>query len=130
MAMPAAAADLILKRFRATLDTVYSDRIERVVLFGSRARGEAREPLRFSISQRFRRVFFLRGSRHLRAKSDAKQVIDITRIIWYKLRYPIDFACFFVFWIRLPLSGPARRDLIRGELCDKVPVRTRRSRAY
>jgi predicted nucleotidyltransferase len=42
--MPASpAADPILKRFRAALDTLYGDRIERVVLFGSRARGDARE---------------------------------------------------------------------------------------
>jgi predicted nucleotidyltransferase len=33
--------DPILKRFRAALDAVYGDRIERVVLFGSRARGDA-----------------------------------------------------------------------------------------
>jgi uncharacterized protein len=34
--------DPILKRFRAALDTLYGDRIERVVLFGSRARGDSR----------------------------------------------------------------------------------------
>jgi predicted nucleotidyltransferase len=34
--------DPILTRFRAALDEVYGDRIERVVLFGSRARGDAR----------------------------------------------------------------------------------------
>jgi uncharacterized protein len=40
--MPSAAVnDPILKRFRAALDEVYSDRIERVVLFGSLARGDA-----------------------------------------------------------------------------------------
>jgi hypothetical protein len=40
--MPAAAvADPILKRFRAALDEMYGDRIERVILFGSRARGDA-----------------------------------------------------------------------------------------
>src|SRR5215471_7775829 len=38
---PAIAADPILKRFRAALDEIYGDRIERVVLFGSRARGDA-----------------------------------------------------------------------------------------
>src|SRR5262249_21391572 len=37
------AGDPILKRFRAALNTLYGDRIERVVLFGSRARGDARE---------------------------------------------------------------------------------------
>ena len=33
--------DPILRRFRAALDEMYGDRIERVVLFGSRARGDA-----------------------------------------------------------------------------------------
>jgi len=41
--MPALpSADPILKRFRAALDKLYGDRIDRVVLFGSRARGDAR----------------------------------------------------------------------------------------
>ena len=34
--------DPILKRFRAALEEIYGDRLERVVLFGSRARGDAR----------------------------------------------------------------------------------------
>ena len=34
--------DPIMRRFRAALDEAYGDRIERVVLFGSRARGDAR----------------------------------------------------------------------------------------
>jgi predicted nucleotidyltransferase len=34
--------DPVLNRFRATVDTLYGERIERVVLFGSRARGDAR----------------------------------------------------------------------------------------
>jgi predicted nucleotidyltransferase len=38
----AVAADPILTRFRAALNEVYGERIERVVLFGSRARGDAR----------------------------------------------------------------------------------------
>ena len=32
------ASDPLLKRLRAALDELYGDRIERVVLFGSRAR--------------------------------------------------------------------------------------------
>jgi predicted nucleotidyltransferase len=36
------ADDPILRRFRAALDRMYGDRLERVVLFGSRARGDAR----------------------------------------------------------------------------------------
>jgi uncharacterized protein len=38
----ATIADPILSRFRAALDEIYGERIERVVLFGSRARGDAR----------------------------------------------------------------------------------------
>jgi predicted nucleotidyltransferase len=34
--------DPILTRFRAALDEIYGKRLERVVLFGSRARGDAR----------------------------------------------------------------------------------------
>jgi uncharacterized protein len=36
-----AIQDPVLSRFRAALDEMYGDRIERVVLFGSRARGDA-----------------------------------------------------------------------------------------
>ncbi len=36
------AHDPIITRFRAALDDIYGARLERVVLFGSRARGEAR----------------------------------------------------------------------------------------
>jgi predicted nucleotidyltransferase len=32
----------ILKRFRAAVDEIYGERVARVVLFGSRARGDAR----------------------------------------------------------------------------------------
>jgi predicted nucleotidyltransferase len=49
--MPATALDdPILKRFRTALDEVYGDRIERVVLFGSRARGDAREDSDYDIA--------------------------------------------------------------------------------
>jgi uncharacterized protein len=38
----ATANPLILARFRAALNALYGDRLERVVLYGSRARGDAR----------------------------------------------------------------------------------------
>jgi uncharacterized protein len=44
------AADPILQRFRAALDTLYGNRIERVVLFGSRARGDAREDSDYDVA--------------------------------------------------------------------------------
>ena len=37
------SSDPILKRFRAALDEMYGDRLERVVLFGSGARGDTGE---------------------------------------------------------------------------------------
>jgi predicted nucleotidyltransferase len=49
--MPAVALnDPILKRFRAALDRLYGDRIERVVLYGSRARGDARDDSDYDVA--------------------------------------------------------------------------------
>ena len=49
--MPASpAADPVLKRFRTALDVLYGDRVERVVLFGSRARGDAREDSDYDVA--------------------------------------------------------------------------------
>ena len=49
--MPASpAADPVLKRFRAALDALCGDRVERVVLFGSRARGDAREDSDYDVA--------------------------------------------------------------------------------
>src|SRR5260370_24281517 len=42
--------DPILRRFRAALNELYGDRIERVVLFGSRARGDAQEDSDYDIA--------------------------------------------------------------------------------
>ena len=40
----------ILKRFRVTLDEIYGDRLERVVLYGSRARGDARDDSDYDVA--------------------------------------------------------------------------------
>jgi predicted nucleotidyltransferase len=42
--------DPILKRFRAALDEIYGNRLDRVVLFGSHARGEARPDSDYDIA--------------------------------------------------------------------------------
>src|SRR3954470_15397734 len=47
---PALATDPILKGFRAALDEIYGDRLERVVLFGSRARGDAGQDSDYDIA--------------------------------------------------------------------------------
>jgi predicted nucleotidyltransferase len=44
------ADDPILKRFRAALDKLYGDRVERVVLFGSRARGDAQQDSDYDVA--------------------------------------------------------------------------------
>ena len=49
--MPAVTIDdPILRRFRAALDALYGARIERVVLFGSRARGDARDDSDYDVA--------------------------------------------------------------------------------
>ncbi len=47
--------DSLLARFRTALDALYGDRLERAVLFGSRARGDARPDSDFDVA------VFLRG---------------------------------------------------------------------
>jgi predicted nucleotidyltransferase len=42
--------DPVLARFRAALDAMYGNQIERVVLFGSRARGDARPDSDYDIA--------------------------------------------------------------------------------
>ena len=44
------ATDALLTRFRAALDTIYGERLERVVLFGSRARGDAKPDSDYDIA--------------------------------------------------------------------------------
>ena len=43
-------ADPVLAKYRAALDQLYGDRIERVVLFGSRARGDAKPDSDYDIA--------------------------------------------------------------------------------
>ena len=47
--------DPVLMRFRAAVNEIYGDRIERVVLFGSRARGDAQPDSDYDVA------VFLRG---------------------------------------------------------------------
>ena len=42
--------DPVLKHLRAALDEMYGERVERVVLFGSRARGEARDDSDYDVA--------------------------------------------------------------------------------
>ena len=48
--MSARLDDPILKRLRAALDALYGARVERVMLFGSRARGDARDDSDYDVA--------------------------------------------------------------------------------
>jgi predicted nucleotidyltransferase len=48
--MPTLTDDPILKRLRRVLDELYGERIERVVLFGSRARGDANQESDYDVA--------------------------------------------------------------------------------
>lgn len=47
---PNLGTDVILRRFRAALEQIYGDRLERVVLYGSRARGDNRPDSDYDIA--------------------------------------------------------------------------------
>ncbi len=64
MAEKAIATDPIMERFRAALDEIYGERIERVVLFGSRARGAAGSDSDYDVA------VFLRGMTDRPAEMD------------------------------------------------------------
>jgi uncharacterized protein len=49
-AIPSPRANPILTKFRAALAEMYGDRIERVVLYGSRARGDAQPDSDYDIA--------------------------------------------------------------------------------
>jgi len=51
--------DPILIRFRKALDALYGDRIDRVVLYGSRARGDARDDSDYDVA------LFLKGETNM-----------------------------------------------------------------
>jgi len=59
---PTEKDDPILIRVRTALEQMYGDRLERVVLYGSRARGDAREDSDYDIA------VFLRGTPDLAAE--------------------------------------------------------------
>jgi uncharacterized protein len=50
MASSAVTTDPVLVRFREALTELYGDRLERVVLFGSRARGDARSDSDYDVA--------------------------------------------------------------------------------
>lgn len=92
----ATAADPVLTRFRAALDKIYGERIERVVLFGSRARGDARPDSDYDVLV-FLKDFELAG-RHEEMARISKITADIvqdTGELISALPYPIEATRFW-----------------------------------
>src|SRR5215470_1667194 len=73
--------DPILTRFRAALDEIYGARLARVVLFGSRARGEARPDSDYDVA-----VFL---------KSLPDRWTELDRLADLRVRFIDDTGAFF-----------------------------------
>ena len=96
--------DPILKRFRSVLDCAYGDRLERVVLFGSRARGDARPDSDYDVA------IFLKSMPNRWEDLDrladlSTDFIDETGEVFNVLPYHIS-----TYQERLPLMGEIRRE--------------------
>jgi len=98
------AHDPILKRFRGALDELYGDRLERVVLFGSRARGDMRPDSDYDIA------VFLKESRSFWEESG--QLAEIETDILYDTGAVINALPFRAgaYSDRTPLMHELRRE--------------------
>jgi len=97
----AKSIDPIMSRFRAALDKAYGARLERVVLFGSRARGDARPDSDYDVA------VFLRGLDNF--GDEAGRIAEIETDILYDTGAVIN---------ALPLKAGSHRDAtgLMGEL--------------
>ena len=82
-----ASQDSVLTRFRSALETLYGDRIERVVLFGSQARGDSRPDSDYDVA------VFLKGLDSRWEEADriadaATQIMDETGAFVHAMPYP------------------------------------------
>ena len=97
-----AEIDHVLRRFRSSLDLVYGDRIERVVFFGSRARGDAHAGSDYDIA------VFLEGL-HGRFGTEARTVAEIESTILLDTGLVINA-------LLLPAGSSNDRTSLMGEL--------------
>jgi uncharacterized protein len=82
--------DPILQGFRATLGEVYGQRLERVMLYGSRARGDAREDSDYDIAV-FLRDMTDRIAELYRLADLSSVVLDETGAFIHAMAYPAGF---------------------------------------
>jgi uncharacterized protein len=85
--MPARPADdPVMRRLHAALEAIYGDRLERVVLFGSRARGEARPDSDYDVAV-FIRGFDNRWQEIDRIVPVVTDIIDDTGAVIHAMPY-------------------------------------------
>jgi predicted nucleotidyltransferase len=101
---PSPTEDPVLKRFKAALEEIYGDRIERVVLFGSRARGDARGDSDYDIAVFLTELADIWKERH-RLADLRVDFLDDTGAFFDAKPYPIT-----AYGDRTPLMHEIRRD--------------------
>src|SRR5437762_3094884 len=79
--------DPILTRFRATLDEIYGPRLERVMLYGSRARGDAQEDSEYDVAV-FLRDMPDRIAELYRLADVSSAILDETGAFIHAMAYP------------------------------------------
>ena len=99
-----ARLDSVLLQFRDALSALYGDRIERVVLFGSRARGEARSDLDYDVAV-FLKALDDRWGEADRIANIATEIMDQTGAFIHAMPYPAG-----TYRDRTPLTHEVRRE--------------------
>jgi len=98
------ASDTVLIRFRQALNAAFGDRIERVVLFGSRARGDARPDSDYDVAV-FLRDFVDRWPEVDRLVVIETDLLDETGAFVHAMPFRAD-----AWRERTPLMAAIRRD--------------------
>ena len=98
------SSDSVLLQFRDALGAVYGDRIERVVLFGSRARGEARSDSDYDVAV-FLKTLDDRWDEADRIANIATEIMDKTGAFIHAMPYPAG-----TYRDRTPLMHEVRRE--------------------